>query len=70
MDITGSLNPNAKPWEPTVEKGTAEDRTMFITFSMGHPLKQHHISDFFTRYTATVFQLSAQQFSGFTWPEV
>ncbi|CAK7356338.1 unnamed protein product [Dovyalis caffra] len=49
-----SLNPDATEFFPGQ---TPEDsRTMFLTFSMGHPLSRHEIIDFFTTNWGDVIQ--------------
>lgn len=47
---TSTLNPMARPWEPNVGSGSAERRSMFITFSRGFPLTKEEILTFFTSY--------------------
>ncbi|KAG6500896.1 uncharacterized protein LOC121995150 [Zingiber officinale] len=43
------LNPMAKPWSPDQANQTAEDqRSMFITFSRGHPISREDIVEFFS----------------------
>ncbi|KAG1354417.1 hypothetical protein COCNU_07G005290 [Cocos nucifera] len=45
------LNPMARPWSPETDHTPEEQRSMFITFSMGHPIAKEDIRDFFnTRY--------------------
>ncbi|GAB4837742.1 hypothetical protein Ancab_002611 [Ancistrocladus abbreviatus] len=43
------LNPNAEAWNPETTRGTVEDRTLFVTYSNGFPLKEHQIRRFFNR---------------------
>ena len=42
------LNPTAEPWDPEKEKGTEEERTIFVTFSRGYALSVLEILSFFT----------------------
>ncbi|KAK9758150.1 hypothetical protein RND81_01G210800 [Saponaria officinalis] len=44
-----SLNPNAIPWDPYTERGSEEERTIFVTFSNGYPLTEREIRRFFFR---------------------
>lgn len=55
MERTNALNPYAQPWVPMLEKVREEDRTIFFTFSRGHPVSNHQIAQFFTRYVFIQF---------------
>lgn len=41
------LNPMATPWSPETDRTPEEQRSMFITFSMGCPIAREDIRDFF-----------------------
>ncbi|KAG1354423.1 hypothetical protein COCNU_07G005350 [Cocos nucifera] len=42
------LNPLAKPWSPATDPSPEDQRSMFITFSRGHPISREDIVEFFT----------------------
>lgn len=42
------LNPLARPWSPATDPSPEDQRSMFITFSRGHPISREDILDFFT----------------------
>ncbi|XP_038971344.1 uncharacterized protein LOC120104398 [Phoenix dactylifera] len=42
------LNPLAKPWSPATDPSPEDQRSMFITFSRGHPISKEDILEFFT----------------------
>lgn len=48
--IISTLNPYARPWIHTNERGAKEERTIYITFSDGYPLSESQLLNFFNRY--------------------
>ncbi|XP_044502378.1 uncharacterized protein LOC123223303 [Mangifera indica] len=44
---SSKLNPDAKEWNPLIERTPEEDRTLFLTFSKGYPLSEDQIIRFF-----------------------
>ncbi|RVW62370.1 hypothetical protein CK203_062110 [Vitis vinifera] len=41
--VQSKLSPFAKEWNPSVEQGSKEERSLFFTFSNGHPLRRCQI---------------------------
>ncbi|KAL6322331.1 hypothetical protein AAG906_007884 [Vitis piasezkii] len=46
--VQSKLNPFAKEWNPSAERGSEEERSLFFTFSSGHPLRRSQIWRFFS----------------------
>nr|XP_027108895.1 uncharacterized protein LOC113728728 [Coffea arabica] len=46
---TSTLNPFAKEWSPATEGPSLVDRSLFMTFSRGHPLSKWEIVSYFER---------------------
>lgn len=45
---SAALNPMAKPWSPEANQTSEDQRSMFITFSRGHPISREDIIEFFS----------------------
>lgn len=43
------LNPNAREWNPAIERVPEEERCLFLTFSKGNPLTENQIFNFFNQ---------------------
>ncbi|THU55225.1 hypothetical protein C4D60_Mb11t04330 [Musa balbisiana] len=44
------LNPMARPWSPEINRSPEDLRSMFITFSRGHPISRQDIVEFFNEH--------------------
>ncbi|WOL10204.1 hypothetical protein Cni_G18958 [Canna indica] len=60
------LNPMARPWSPEISQTPEDQRSMFITFSRGHPIPREDIMEFFNEKStageaADVREISVQK---------
>ncbi|XP_077234345.1 uncharacterized protein LOC143876526 [Tasmannia lanceolata] len=46
--VKSTLNPSARPWFPGLQFTSDDERSMFLTFSRGYPLRREDIIEFFT----------------------
>ncbi|RVW81303.1 hypothetical protein CK203_038062 [Vitis vinifera] len=44
--VQSKLSPFAKEWNPSIERGSEEERSMFFILSSGHPLRCSQIRRF------------------------
>lgn len=59
---SSKLNPDAKEWNPLIERTPEEDRTLFLTFSKGYPLSEDQIIRFFNEYMSYFYTMHDQRF--------